>query len=390
MTRSGDAYFGRRKFLKASVSAFTGLLLGTGSASAAWDGLSEWDRRHARNHLPVWTSGHRVVDLIEDGGQYRIRIQFASKQLQEKYGREVLCFDDTYCRRGQILEEVAPLAAADASPRTRLDLKRAIRAGEDIQLRFPETTTVGYLHEHQRAEHVRRCAPDTDYQGPLCVYGLELRTQVPLRETMAKATGPINVVWDRDLELNDDSDSYDLQAEDVHSYMSSEDRSSGDRVGRHWPGKELAVRAIERLTATGDRYVLTGEAGAGECPSEISVDENNLRAQDVDIVKPDTGTSVPSPANTRQYHIRAYTLASEIDQKYGVIGQVHYDQIDHGKNPFSPNSFMFNEARQEVQEDWKGYEADVEVYEEEIEREIGADFDLEDNYDGSLTMVRAA
>lgn len=387
MTTSNDGYFGRRKFLKAGVSAFTGLLLGTGSASAAWNSLSELDRRHARNHLPVRTSGHRVVDLIEDGGQYRVRIQFASKQLQEKYGREVLCFDDTYCRQDQILEEVAPLAAADTSPRTRLDLKRAIRAGEDIQLRFPETTTVGHLREHLRAERVRRCALDTDYEGPLCVYGLELRTKVPLRETMAKATGPINVVWDRDLELNDDSDSYDLQAEDVHSYMSSE-----DRVGRHrWPGKELAVRAIERLTATGDRYVLTGEAEAGECPSEISVDEDDLRAQDVDIVKPDP--SVPpelSPGNTRQYHIRAYTLPSEIDRKYGVIGQVHYDQIDHGKTPGVPNSFRFREARMEVQTDWQAYEVDVEVYRGEVEREIGADFDPEDNYDGRLTMVRAA
>lgn len=127
-----------------------------------------------------------------------------------------------------------------------------------------------------------------------------------------------------------------------------------------------------------DQYLKTYEDGSFS---------PNFKLTDEHVMKPEFTDPFTGIDSTSQYHIRLYDVPESADANVDVVGQAHFDPIDHGKieSKFNDVDYKLNEAREEAVEFWKNrFESD----EFSIEKEPGFNETTEfSSHDGDIAII---
>lgn len=172
-----------------------------------------------------------------------------------------------------------------------------------LECKFSDTAIIGEMEQHfeveKRINELQRESHNNSFQiTPKYVYKGDNPSSW---QDLAERTGPINLGWD----IGKDASS-----------VASEHNTSGS-----WA-----------IQFAGTRYI--------------------INAYGITIQKEDIGQNVcitPQCSSPNQYHARLYDNNHK-DDSARVIGQAHYDPVDHGQitNP----DWRFAEARNELSEHW--------------------------------------
>lgn len=242
--------------------------------------------------LPTQATGKRIFRFEPNGDTYDVHQKFISQTLNRVYEVSTVKYDPITVERERLPTSV-------------------VEANGTVVVQYDDAGVFGTVEEHLNAERrLRNRSDDVSTQDEICCgggggypgYDGPLYTYVSA--SVDERTGPINVVWRRNLGLT---------AGMVQTKMANQ---SG------WDG----------YMPSGDRYILIRDDGT-----------NYAKEQDKHV-KNATGT-------TSQYHGRLWNVPSSDAADYNVVCQAHHDPWDHDKCCNNDN-WKFEESENKVLDTW--------------------------------------
>lgn len=272
------------------------VLSGIGSTLLYGVGITKAASLQQDGDLPTRVGGKRRFTVMEDDGgkEYRLDEEFyLDDQSDVSLGTESVELDS------QIVNETSA-ARLNREAFRKTDISYESGTGTGFQFEYHDTAIIGTFEQHFEHEKYAREQETMDvvHVTPRFVY----KSDDPSgRYDIAEMTGPINLGW--------------AVGKDAGGVASNQPTSGSWAI-------ELA----------GTRYIINA---------------NGVTSQDKDVGEKRCMSHFCT--GPQQYHVRLYDNNYSEDD-VSVIGQAHYDPMDHGH--LTDPDWRFSDSRREISEDW--------------------------------------